>query len=210
MLARQLAHEHDLILAGRNVHTLQPLCTELGAHALVLDLLRPESFADALDRFERVTNIIHNAGVVELGAVAEQLHEVWTRTLAVNTVAPAELTRVLLPKVRAERGHIVFVNSGAGLNANAGWGSYAASKFALRALADALRAEESQHGVRVITVYPGRIATLMQQKVRSQEGEAYQPEAYIDPASLASTIAFALSAPRDALLTDITVRPGMR
>lgn len=103
---------------------------------------------------------------------------------------------------------MVFVNSGAGLRANAGWGSYAASKFALKALADALREEEAAHGVRVTSVYPGRTATPMQQKVRSQEGAPYTPEAFVRPESVAKLIAFALNAPRDALLPDLSVRPG--
>ena len=210
VLARELAPSHDLILTGRGGQRLNDLCRELKAHPLVLDLEHPASFADAVKSLSRVTNLVHNAGMIELGAVAEQSHEVWTRTLAVNTVAPAELTRALLPLVRAERGNIVFVNSGAGLTANAGWGSYAASKFALKALADALRAEETPHGVRVTSVYPGRTATPMQQKARQQEGGTYDADAYLDAATVAATIAFALNAPRDAVLTDITVRPGPR
>lgn len=209
-IARQLAPTHDLILAGRGGAALDALCAELHATPLVLDLLLPETFAAAVAALPRVTNLIHNAGMVELGAVADQSHDLWTRTLVVNTVAPAELTRVLLPKVRSEQGDIVFINSGAGLTANAGWASYAASKFALRALADALRAEEAPHGVRVSTIYPSRTATPMQQKVRAQEGGEYQADAYIDPQSVAATVAFVLSAPRDAMLTDITVRPGPR
>ncbi|GGM47205.1 short chain dehydrogenase [Deinococcus arenae] len=207
-LARELAPEHDLILSGRNVGALEALCAEVGGTPLVLDLTRPASFEAALAGLGRVSNVVHNAGVVELGAVAEQDHAVWSHTLAVNVVAPAELTRLLLPRVRAERGTVVFVNSGAGLRANAGWGSYAASKFALKALADALREEEAAHGVRVTSVYPGRTATSMQEKVRSQEGAPYTPEAFVRPESVAALIAFALNAPRDALLPDLSVRPG--
>ncbi|MDR6220368.1 SDR family oxidoreductase [Deinococcus soli (ex Cha et al. 2016)] len=207
-LARELAAGHDLILSGRNVGALEALCAEVGGTPLVLDLTRPESFEAALAGLGRVSNVVHNAGVVELGAVAEQDHAVWSHTLAVNVVAPAELTRLLLPRVRAERGSVVFVNSGAGLRANAGWGSYAASKFALKALADALREEEAAHGVRVTSVYPGRTATPMQEKVRSQEGAPYTPEAFVRPESVAALIAFALNAPRDALLPDLSVRPG--
>lgn len=209
-IARQLAPHHDLILSGRGGAALDALCAELGATPLILDLLRPETFAAAVADLPSVTNLIHNAGMVELGAVAEQSHEVWTRTLAVNTVAPAELTRVLLPGVRAERGNIIFINSTAGLSASPEWASYAASKFALRALADALRAEEAPHGVRVSTVYPSRTATAMQQRVRDQEGGEYQSDSYIDPRSVAATVAFVLSAPQDAMLTDVTVRPGPR
>ncbi|MHA0041859.1 SDR family oxidoreductase [Deinococcus sp. PEB2-63] len=207
-LARELAAGHDLILSGRNVGALEALCAEVGGTPLVLDLTRPASFAAALAGLGRVSNVVHNAGVVELGAVAEQGHAVWSHTLAVNVVAPAELTRLLLPRVRAERGSVVFVNSGAGLRANAGWGSYAASKFGLKALADALREEEAAHGVRVTSVYPGRTATPMQQKVRAQEGAPYTPEAFVRPESVAKLIAFALNAPRDALLPDLSVRPG--
>lgn len=210
VLARQLAPAHDLILSGRDAAKLGELCQELQARPLVLDLLRPELFAGAVAGLGRVTNLIHNAGMVELGTLEGQSHEVWTRTLAVNTVAPAELTRLLLPSIRQERGNIVFINSGAGLNASAGWGSYAASKFALRALADALRAEETQHGVRVTSIYPSRTATPMQQKVRAQEGGTYDPDAYLDPASVAASVVFALTAPPDAVLTDLTVRPGVR
>ncbi len=91
------------------------------------------------------------------------------------------LTQALLPALRAAHGTVVFVNSGAGLSANAHWAGYAASKFGLRALADALRAEEAEHGVRVSTVYPGRTATPMQQKVHEQEGRAYDA-GHVDPA----------------------------
>lgn len=207
-LARRLAPTHDLVLGGRGGAALDALCAELGATPLRLDLTRPETFALSLAGLGRVTNVVHNAGVVELGAVGTQPHEVWTHTLAVNTVAPAELTRLLLPSVRRERGTVVFVNSGAGLRANAGWGSYAASKHALKALADALRDEEAEYGVRVSSVYPGRTATEMQRKVRTQEGAAYDPATFIDPGTVAATIAFVLEAPRDAALTDVTVRPG--
>lgn len=207
--ARALAG-HELILQGRDLAKLRPLCDELGARPLVLDLERVETFADALAHIGRVTHIVHNAGFAELGPVAEQGPDVWQRTLTVNVMAPAELTRLLLPTVREERGAIVFVNSGAGLQAHPGWASYAASKHALKALADALRDEEFKRGVRVTTVYPGRTATPMQEKIRAQEGAAYKPEQYIDPQSIAQAVAFALTAPRDAAMTDIQVRPGVR
>jgi len=209
-LARALTGTHTLILQGRDGARLAALAGEVGGEILPLDLLAPETFGAALAGLDRVTNVIHNAGVAELGAVAEQGHATWTHTLAVNVVAPAELTRLLLPRVREERGTLVFVNSGAGLRANPGWASYAASKFALRALADALRDEEAPHGVRVTSVYPGRTATPMQQQVRAQEGGPYDPADYLSPETVAATVRFVLEAPRDATLPDVSVRPGPR
>lgn len=213
-IGRALAHalkDHDLILSGRDPEKLAALQAEFPqARTLRLDLARPETFEAALEHLGPVTNLIHNAGVVELGRVADQPAPVWMHTLAVNVVAPAELTRLLLPSLRAERGHVVFINSGAGLSASPGWGSYAASKFALRALADSLRAEEAASGVRVTSLYPGRTATDMQRKVRGQEGGEYQERAYIPLERLAATIRFVLESPRDADLTEVTVRPGAR
>ncbi len=206
-------HHHTLILHGRDLNRLQALCSELPrATPLVLDLTRPDTFADLLEEADlgRVSNLIHNAGVVELGKVAEQSHELWTHTLSVNVVAPAELTALLLPRLRAERGNVVFINSGAGLSANAGWGSYAASKFALRALAESLRAEEAANGVRVTSVYPGRTDTGMQQKVVSQEGGEYHAELFIRPETVAEAVRYVLEAPRDAQIPDLSIRPGAR
>jgi short-subunit dehydrogenase len=206
-------HRHKLVLQGRNLGRLQELCAELpDATPLVMDLTRPQGFADLLDEagLERLTNLVHNAGVVELGKVAEQSHEIWTHTLAVNVVAPAELTGLLLPRLRAERGNVVFVNSGAGLSASAGWGSYAASKFALKALADSLRAEEAASGVRVTSVFPGRTDTGMQQKVALQEGGEYDGDQYLRPETVAEAVAYVLAAPRGAIIPDLTLRPGPR
>jgi NADP-dependent 3-hydroxy acid dehydrogenase YdfG len=182
-----------------------------GAQTLVGDLAQPERLSWALGHQpqpERIDSLLHVAGMVELGLIGDMGVKVWQETLAVNLLAPAELTRLLLPTVRMSRGHVVFVNSGAGLRAGAEWGVYAASKFGLKALADSLREEEHANGVRVTTVYPGRTATPMQVKVHAQEGRAYDADAWIAPESVATAVLTAIDLPRDAEITDVTVRPG--
>jgi len=182
-----------------------------GCHTVIGDLSVPHRLSWALGQQPQpveLHSLLHIAGVIQLGTVGDLTTKVWNETLAVNLVAPAELTRLFLPTLRVGRGHVVFVNSGAGLRAEADWGTYAASKHGLRALADSLRAEERGNGVRVTSVYPGRTATEMQRKVRAQEGLPYDPDVYIDPESVATTLLAALDLPRDADITDITVRPG--
>ncbi|MFJ8043187.1 SDR family oxidoreductase [Kitasatospora sp. NPDC096147] len=182
-----------------------------GARTLVGDLADPAKLSWAFGHQElpvELDSLLHVAGVVQLGEIGDLPVKAWQEQLNVNLVAPAELTRLLLPSIRLVRGHVVFVNSGAGLRADATWGGYAASKFGLRALADSLRLEEQPHGVRVTTVYPGRTATPMQVKVHQQEGKEYDPARWIAPESVATAIVTALDLPRDAALTEITVRPG--
>ncbi len=182
-----------------------------GSNTLIGDLSAPDRLSWALGQQTQpveLDSLLHIAGVVQLGTVGDLTTKVWNETLAVNLIAPAELTRLFLPTLRVSRGHVVFVNSGAGLSAGPEWGVYAASKFGLRGLADSLRAEEHANGVRVTTVYPGRTATAMQQRVRSQEGLPYDADAYIAPESIATTVLTALDLPRDAEITELTVRPG--
>ncbi len=151
--------------------------------------------------------MVHAAGVVDLGPVSELSTDAWLEQLTVNLVAPAVLTRRLLPALRAARGTVVLVNSGAGLVAHPEWSAYAASKHGLRALADSLRAEEQAHGVRVTSVFPGRTATPMQQKVHEQEGKDYDPADWIRPETVAELILHVLDLPADAVLPEVVVKP---
>ncbi|SEC13352.1 Short-chain dehydrogenase [Paramicrobacterium humi] len=212
-LARRLHERGDsLVLHARDAGRARQLVDAFpGATTLVGDLAQPGRLSWALSKQSlpaRLDSLVHVAGVVDLGAVADLAPAAWESQLAVNLVAPAELTRLLLPLLRASRGHIVFVNSGSGLAARANWGAYAASKHGLKALADAVRDEEHANGVRVTSVYPGRTSTPMQQKVHQQEGKDYDPSRFIDPESVATGILTALDLPRDAELTDLSIRPG--
>jgi short-subunit dehydrogenase len=176
------------------------------AHLLVADLADAEAVG-ALELPDRLDSVVHAAGVVALGRVEELDARAWTEQLAVNLVAPAVLTRAVLPALREARGTVVLVNSGAGLRASPGWAAYAASKHGLRALADALRAEEERHGVRVSSVYPGRTATPMQAEVHRQESADYDAERWIRPTTVAEAIVRVIDTPPDATVPEVTIRP---
>jgi NADP-dependent 3-hydroxy acid dehydrogenase YdfG len=212
-VARRLLDRGDeLWLLARDAGRARELAALFpGARTLVGDLAEPSRLSWALSHQsppDRLDSLLHIAGVVELGPVGELTPKVWQQTLAVNLLGPAELTRLLLPQLRQSRGHVVLVNSGAGLSASAEWSAYAASKHGLRAFADALRAEEHAGGLRVTSLYPGRTATPMQQKVHAQEGKPYDPARWIAPDSVATALVTALDLPRDAELTELSIRPG--
>lgn len=206
-----------LLERGDEVHVVvrsEQRATELaaqlpGAITLVADLAHPES-VEALALPGRLDSVVHAAGVVQLGTVAELSVQDWAEQLRVNLVAPAALTRVALPALREARGTVVLVNSGAGLFAHPQWSAYAASKHGLRALADALRAEEAGHGVRVTSIYPGRTATPMQEQVHTQEGKEYDASAWIQPQTVADAVLHVLDLPGDATIPDLTIKPGPR
>ncbi|MFF3496162.1 SDR family oxidoreductase [Streptomyces sp. NPDC002795] len=212
-VARRLHERGDEIyLHARDAGRAKELAAEFpGARTLVGDLADPDRLSWAFSHQtlpDRIDSLLHIAGVVDLGKVGELTPKTWRNQLNVNLIAPAELTRHFLPQLRLAEGHVIFVNSGSGLNAHAGWSAYGASKHGLKGLADALREEEHGNGVRVTSVYPGRTASAMQAKVHHQEGKEYDPERWIDPESIATTILMALDLPRDAEVNDLTVRPG--
>lgn len=208
-VARLLLERGDEVLAvARSRSRAEEMTAALpGLRTLVADLADTGaveglagSLPDALD------SVVHAAGAVELGAVADLSATSWTDQLAVNLVAPALLTRVALPALRTARGTVVLVNSGAGLRANPQWAAYAASKHGLRALADSLRAEETD--VRVTSVFPGRTATAMQEKVHAHEGKEYDADDWIQPGTVAELVLHVLDLPRDAQLPELVVKPA--
>jgi len=210
VLAERLLERGDeLVLLARSAERAHDLRADLpDATVVVTDLAEADAVESVADQLPAaLDSLVHVAGVVELGPVAELTSDAWRQQLDINLLAPAVLTRVCLPALRTARGTVVFVNSGSGLVANAQWSAYAASKFGLRALADSLRAEEREHGVRVSSVYPGRTATPMQQKVHAHEGRQYDPSDWVDPATVADAVLHVLDLPGDATISDLSIRP---
>lgn len=96
-------------------------------------------------------------------------------------------------------------NSSRNVRAAPGWSAFAASKAALQELADSVRAQEAEHGVRVTTIYPGATATEHLRQVRAAFGRGYDPERCIAPETLAATVAWVLAAPPDAYVSELSV-----
>ena len=149
---------------------------------------------------DRVDALVHAAGISPSTRVEDTADADWERVFALNVTAGAALVRHALPALLDARGTVVLVNSGAGTAARPRNAPYAASKHALRALANGLRAEEEGNGVRVSTVYPGPTDTPM------FGGDVDRGE-LIRPSSVARAVVMAITASEDVQLTDIHVRP---
>ncbi len=176
-----------------------------------VDLTVDQEVRKIVDRirqdFVHVDILIHSAGVISFGGLEFTPVEDFDRQYRINVRAPYALTQALLPMLRTRRGQIVFINSSAGLNTGPDVGQYAATKHALKAVADSFRQEVNAEGLRVLSVYPGRTAGPMQEAVFKMEGREYRPELLMQPEDLASVVINALALPYSAEVTDIHVRP---
>lgn len=205
-IAAALAPTHTLLLAGRPSARLDEVAERLGAPTWPLDLTDADSIESATEVLAELDVLVHNAGVLYPGRVGETTADEWRASFEVNVTGAVALTLALLPALRAARGHVVFINSGAGRAVSPGMASYSASKFALRAFADSLRADETS--LRVTSVFPGRTDSDMQRELIAYEGRDYDPGNFLRPETVAGLVASAVNTPRDGHVHEIVVRPG--
>ncbi|MDQ1199643.1 SDR family oxidoreductase [Rhodococcus sp. SORGH_AS_0303] len=204
-IARLLSADHDVWVGGSTADSVAGISDELiSARPWPVDLTDADALAAATADITSLDVLVHNAGVADLGTVETLTLADWRHTFEANVFAVAELTRLLLPALRAACGHVVLINSGAGIRANPGWSAYAASKFALRAFGDALRLEEPT--LRVTSVHPGRIDTDMQRAIVAGEGDEYDASKYLTVETVARAVRQAVDTPADAHPTEIVLR----
>ncbi len=216
-IARALGeHGATVCLVGRHPHTLEAVRDEMAAAAAstevyACDLAVDREIADLRDRLTsahtRIDVLVHSAGAISLGPIASAPIGDFDEQYRINVRAPYLLTQALLPLVILARGQIVFINSSVGLHIKERVGAYAASKHALRAIADTLRMETNSSGVRVLSVYPGNTATAMQDAIQNFTGQRIGTQYLLQPADVASTVIHALLLPRTAEVTDVHIRP---
>jgi NADP-dependent 3-hydroxy acid dehydrogenase YdfG len=206
-VAADLGRTHRVIVHGRDREAVDALAASLpDATGWAADL-GAGGLADLVPDLDRLDVLVHSAGVIGGDAIADAPVEEWRRVFEVNVFAVAEVTRVLLPALRAAKGQVVLINSGSGFTSNPGGAVYAGSKFALRALGDALREEERPNGVRVSSVHPGRVATDMQRELRAREGGEYDETRYLEPASVARAVRLVVDQTPDGTVESVSLRP---
>lgn len=220
-IARRLAQlGATLCLIGRNVESLRSLSegdSEIESRLVcyAIDLTKDKDLRAlkmSLQRdFEQVHILVHAAGVISFGRIETAPLKDFDREYRVNVRAPYALTQAVLPMLIRAQGQMVFINSSVSLQtARANLGAYAATKYALRALADSLRSEVDSEGIRVLSVYPGRTASPMQEMIHRLEDKTYEPASLVQPEDIAEVVVQTLSLPRTAEVTDISVRPRVK
>jgi NAD(P)-dependent dehydrogenase (short-subunit alcohol dehydrogenase family) len=212
-LARQGA---ELCAVGRDSNALAETVAAARrfsrATTFPMDLTAEENFQTLLRHLEekagKLDILVHCAGVIHQDLMERARIEDLDLQYATNVRAPYLMSQRLLPFLGRARGQIVFINSSVGLAVKRPEvGQYAATKHALKAIADSLREEVNPKGIRVLTLYLGRTATPMQEALFRQDGCEYHPETLLQPEDVASVVVHALMLPGTAEVTEISIRP---
>ncbi|RKP53579.1 oxidoreductase [Pararobbsia silviterrae] len=165
MAEAALADGNAVVAAGRNVSAI---VERLGTSAMLLPValdVTDEAQAkaavqSAIDTFGRIDVLVNNAGFGLLGAVEEAADKDVRRMYDTNVFGLLNVTRAVLPTMRAHRsGHVINISSVGGYRAGPGFGVYSSTKFAVEGLTEALHAELKPLGIHATVVEPGYFRT---------------------------------------------------
>lgn len=160
-----LADGNAVIAAGRNVDAIAKRLGQSPALLPVALDVTDEAQAKAavaagLARFGRIDVLVNNAGFGLLGAVEESSDADVRRMYDTNVFGLLNVTRAVLPTLRAQRaGHVINLSSLGGYRSGAGFGAYCSTKFAVEGLTEALHAELKPLGIHATIVEPGYFRT---------------------------------------------------
>lgn len=154
-----------VVAAARRLERMRDLA-KAGAHVVQLDVADPASretvVHEVVARYGRIDVLINNAGVGPLAAIEDTSPELWSTIFRTNVFGLADMARLVLPHMRRNGGgRIVNVGSMGGQFTTPLGGAYHASKYAVEAVTDALRAEVAPFDVTVTLVQPGPVRTDM-------------------------------------------------
>ncbi|MEU6541673.1 SDR family oxidoreductase, partial [Streptomyces sp. NPDC047000] len=165
--AREMARRGFHVLAGVRRDSDGKALLAAGIEPVILDITDQDHIKALVARVDgdpqgrALRALVNNAGLPMAGPVEAVPLEEWRRLFEVNVFGQVALIQALLPALVRSKGRIVNISSLNGKVSMAGYGAYAASKFAMEAVSDALRNELAPHGVQVVIVEPGGVQTEM-------------------------------------------------
>ena len=216
--ARLLAREGcNVVLAARREDRLNAFAADLGEGALAAptDVTDPAAcaalVARTVERFGSLEILVNNAGLGLSGSVAEGDPEDWRKMFDVNVLGVLYVTRAAVRQMlRQGAGDVVFVSSLAGRRVPRADGTvYAATKHAVNAVAEGLRMDVHEKGIRVINVEPGLVRTEFPESSYPSADEYYAEKEYspLEAEDVAAAVVYALDQPPRVSVNEILVRP---
>lgn len=203
---------------SRNGAALDELIEELGAdrcHGVAADLTDAgevdRALGGAVERWGHLDGLVNSAGLARMARVADGNPDDWRAMWEINVLGLALCTRAALPHFPEAGGQVVNLSSLSGHRVPTSGGFYAATKFAVRAMTEALRLELRAMGnkTRVTAISPGFVDTELVDEYLAAGGKTREDLGLemIPPEEVARTIVHVLTAPAEVEFNDLILRP---
>jgi NADP-dependent 3-hydroxy acid dehydrogenase YdfG len=200
-----VAAGHRVVLAARSKDKLDALVEELGgaSHALAVatDVTAWEDnealIAAATDTFGRVDVVFANAGFGAKRGWLEETPEHWREMVLTNVLGAAYTVRAAIPALKATRGHVLLTGSVAGRRVMPG-SLYSSTKWAVTAMAEAVRADLNGTGIRTTLISPGAVQTPFFDN---------PSEGRLESDDIARAVLYAVSQPAHVDVNEVLIRP---
>lgn len=220
--ARHLSAEGaKVVLGARRLNRIQALADEInasGGEAIamqtdVTDRKQVEQLVKlAVDSFGQIDVMLNNAGIMPQAPLVRLRVDEWDQQIDVNIKGVLYGIAAVLPHMQERKtGHIINVSSVAGHKVIPPGTVYCATKHAVRAIAEGLRMEMSEHNIRSTVLSPGAVDTELPNSITDSdtaEGiKGFYDDVAIPADSFARAVAFAISQPEDVGINEIVFRP---
>ena len=203
-----------LVLNGRREGRLRELSDRLGDNLFVVgDLTDPDLpdrlIATALDHYGRCDVVFNNAGVMHSSCYKEANVDLLCSMVRVNVEAATRMAYTAMAHFqKAGRGHLVNVSSILGTKVRPSTGVYAATKYAIEALSEALRMETAKSNIKVSVIEPGVVDTELQNHFSVHPRDALGITQPLSPSDIARCVRFILEQPPHVRIPVMMVMPG--
>lgn len=213
-------HGAKVVLAARREQRLQDLTAAIkqqGGRAAykttdVSSVKEMEELAEfAIQTFGSIDVLVNNAGIMPLSYLHEKKISEWDQMIDINIKGVLYGIGAVLPHMRERRrGHIINVSSVTGHIVRKTWAVYSGTKFAVRAITEALRQEEAENNIRTTIICPGGVATELADTISNKEIKMSIEESLqtaLPAEAIAHSILYAISQPEYVAVNELIVRP---
>lgn len=205
---------YRLVLSGRSTQKLKALASQLGTpSAVVAGDLQDAAIPDALlkaaiDSFDRCDVCFNNGGLLEVGPIESIDIERVCEMVRVNVEGAFRVAHVFLKHFVAQKsGHLVNTSSVLGKKVRPNAGAYAATKYAIEALSEALRIEVSKTDVQVSCIQPGLVRTGLHDRWEVPPAELMGIAEPLTPGDVARMVLFILEQPAHVRIPQLMILP---
>ncbi len=200
--ARHLAElGANVVLLARTSHSIEEIAAQIGEKALPVtgdvsafdDIER--AVIAAIEHFGSLDILVNNAGLIDpIARLEDSDPAAWSSVVDVNLKGVYNGLRMAIPLMREQGGGVIInISSGAATSALEGWSHYCATKAAVLSLTKCAHRENAEHGVRVVGLSPGTVATGMQTAIKESGVNPVSQldwDAHISPEWVAKAIAW--------------------